>query len=587
MKGSMKKSRANTEEMKMKSTDKNTLTISTDTNPTKVIEDKVIVPYLPNLSGLWAIEEKFARSMYIQLNSYVDKGFDLSAVHPTLKLEYDSEKKKTLQDRFVCWYNGNIACIEVNGTLMKEEPPSRWFGAATVTYPQLTEILEELAEDNNTEQVILKIYSGGGSTMGALPCAKSIAEFAKKKRITAFVDDFCCSGAYLLASQCSRVVSAEGSVIGSIGVFTVLTDDSKRTEALGLKLTVVSSSPLKGAGADGKITDELVDEIQKEIDDWHALFRGAVISGRELTEKEMDAAANGKVFLPDQALELKLIDEVVNFDSLVDIRSLSLESGDGNKSEPKDGGYDTMTAEERAQIIAEAKAEAKAEINAEVRAAEKRAEEAEARATALEDEKTEAATAELNQKAESSDEWKQRAEKAEAERIALQKQNEEMQANAEAFKKAQVKQENEHRIRTCSDWIDRKVSEGRLLPAAVPKLKAFFSTLIEGRSELHVSYSGKDGSQGTLDGQHYDIALEVLDDCLPQQALFTGEMAASQSMQANQGNGNGGSTEAKWIQNMFEKDGVEMDKEQALATPDTNIDHSGVGGLGFIHEEVT
>ena len=546
--------------------------------------DQFIVPYIADLSGIWAIEERFARLMYTQLCSYVNSGFDLSAMHPTLKAAYDDERQKSLKDRFVNWYNGNIAVVNIEGTLMKDEPPSRLFGASTITYPQITEVLTDLVADGNAEEIILKIDSGGGSTVGALPCSESIADLAKKKKITAFCDDFCCSGAYLLASQCSRIISAQGSILGSIGVFTVLTDTSERDEERGLKRTVVSTSKIKGAGADGKVTEELEAEVQREIDEWHDLFRASVISGRNISEKEMDAAATGQVFLPDKALELKLIDEVVNFHDLVDIKTFSQESRDTPETKP-DGGYESMDAKEREELIAQAKAEAKAAVQADVDAATKRAEEAESRANTLAAEKTEAEKAELEGKASTSEEWKERALAAERKEAEAKQQADELKASQEAFRKAEVQRENESRVRICNDWIDRKVSEGRVMPAGVPKLKAFLSTLMGNREDFDIDYHSNDGSVKSLKGQQYDIALEAIDACLLQGTHVTHEMSASAG---NPGNGSGGDQgkNSNWFETALKNDGVDIDKEQVLASPGTNVDASGVGGLGLIHEDL-
>ena len=47
----------------------------------------------------------------------------------------------------------------------------------------------------------------------------------------------------------------------------VLTDDSKRLEDMGLKLTLVSTGEYKGLGADGKVSQKLVDKQQEYVDE--------------------------------------------------------------------------------------------------------------------------------------------------------------------------------------------------------------------------------------------------------------------------------------------------------------------------------
>jgi hypothetical protein len=89
-------------------------------------------------------------------------------------------------------------------------------------------------------------------------------------------------GRLLGGSQADKVWGNEIALVGSIGTYCVLEDDSKMQEEIGIKLTVVSTGPYKGLGADGKVTEQLISDVQREIDDLNERFLVAVAAGREL-----------------------------------------------------------------------------------------------------------------------------------------------------------------------------------------------------------------------------------------------------------------------------------------------------------------
>ena len=522
------------------------------TEPTD--DPSLIVPFIPDLDGVWCFEPRASRLLYGMFENFVKSGFDVSTVHPEVTAEAALRKDKSLTERYVSMYNEGVAVVNIKGALMKEEPPSSFLNASAISYTQLTELLAELVEDDGINKIILKIASNGGSTEGMFQCADSIYDFGKKKPIIAFCDDKCNSAAYLLASQCKRIIAGEGSVIGSIGVMVVLTDESKKDEMLGYKRYVVSSTPLKGLGADKKVSKELLKEVQSHVDDYYALFRERVIRGRKMTEEEMDKAATGSVFLPAEATELKLIDETTNFYELIDITA---ETDDDDDSDifPDEGGYESMamTAEEQAKYDeAIKKAE---EYQAQIDAAEQ------AKAKAAE----EAANRESQEKAEIQaklDEAKEREEK-------LAKQVADMEAQKAETEKQRAEQELANRKTFCLNWIQQHVEAGAILPANVPKLKAFLGIVLPINRGIEADYTSADGVSKQFSGQLYEFALEILGENVTTKKVDFSEQAS------NKGASDTSAGVDTWFEDQLAKDGVKFDDEQVLAKPNGNNGANG------------
>jgi ClpP class serine protease len=60
-----------------------------------------------------------------------------------------------------------------------------------------------------------------------------------------------------------HLVANVTAMIGSIGTYTILEDDTGYQDQWGFKYKVVSTGTYKGLGADGKVTDELVADVQR------------------------------------------------------------------------------------------------------------------------------------------------------------------------------------------------------------------------------------------------------------------------------------------------------------------------------------
>jgi ClpP class serine protease len=88
----------------------------------------------------------------------------------------------------------------------------------------------------------------------------------------------------------------------------------KLQEEIGIKLTVVSTGPFKGLGADGKVTDQLVSDVQREIDDLNERFLVAVAAGRGM-EMEGPRAGRRACSRRGKAVQEGLVDVVGTFDA--------------------------------------------------------------------------------------------------------------------------------------------------------------------------------------------------------------------------------------------------------------------------------
>lgn len=204
---------------------------------------------------------------------------------------------------------GATAVIPVSGVLLNGVPEwMRAYGVDATSYRDIRTAIAKANNDPAVERIVLAVSSPGGQVSGIHTTADAIRD--SKKEIVAEVDGMAASAAYWLASQTSEIRAERGAQIGSIGVYTVLRDTSGLQEQIGVRLEVVGSGGVKGAGADGRVTDALREDVKRGIMDTFSQFVGEVAAGRGLSEQDVLTNATGQVWSAAEAKARRLIDAV-------------------------------------------------------------------------------------------------------------------------------------------------------------------------------------------------------------------------------------------------------------------------------------
>ncbi|HWC89576.1 MAG TPA: S49 family peptidase [Pirellulales bacterium] len=200
-----------------------------------------------------------------------------------------------------------IAVVELVGVMTKYGSSMSSAGATV----SLRRQIQHLADDENVGGILLRIDSPGGTVAGTPDLAKAVAYAASKKPVYAYAEDLCASGAYWVASQATELWCNANAIVGSIGAYMVVEDSSGAAAAAGVKVHVVRSGEMKGAGMPGtEITPEQLADFKIRVDAFHEQFVAAVAAGREIPTAAAAKVADGRVHVGEAAKALDLVDEV-------------------------------------------------------------------------------------------------------------------------------------------------------------------------------------------------------------------------------------------------------------------------------------
>lgn len=204
-----------------------------------------------------------------------------------------------------------IAVIALAGLLMKQE--SKYGGTSTVRTRQAVRAASQA--DNVTAILMVVDESPGGTAAGTDELAQDVAQANRQKPVVAHIQDLGASAAYYAVTGAGKIFATPGSLVGSIGTVAMVEDTSKQFELAGVKVYVVSTGPLKGAGADGTpVTPQYLAYVQGIVNGLNAGFKSAVMSGRRMNEAQFAAVSTGGVWLAPEAQNLGLIDKAQSLD---------------------------------------------------------------------------------------------------------------------------------------------------------------------------------------------------------------------------------------------------------------------------------
>jgi signal peptide peptidase SppA len=289
-------------------------------------------PLLRGIAADWSIEADSLRALADQAALVASGPFD--------RVTRALNGERVLEAEI----NGSRATIPVRGVLMASVPWwMHYLGLAAVDLGELRSVIDELAADpGRVTEIVLSIDSPGGTVAGTLEAAGSIRRARESGlSITAQCAGMCCSGAYWLASQCDSISATPTTIVGSIGVYTLLLDDSAAQESAGVRVHLVSSGGVKGAGADGRVSPALLAETQARIDELAELFRRAVGLGRSMAADQVAGLATGRVWLAESAASAGLIDAIDDA-----LGAYAPADDDDEEEDAKDDDDDTPTPDE-------------------------------------------------------------------------------------------------------------------------------------------------------------------------------------------------------------------------------------------------
>ena len=169
-------------------------------------------------------------------------------------------------------------------------------------------------KDHNTEGVILRINSPGGSPVQSGYINDEIfrlrAEYPDIP-VYAVISDICASGGYYIASAAEKIYADKASLVGSIGVIMAGFGFVDTISKLGIERRVRHAGENKAfMDPFAPLKEDELAHVDNMLNDIYEQFKAVVRKGRGDRLKEDANIFSGLIWTGEKALELGLVDEL-------------------------------------------------------------------------------------------------------------------------------------------------------------------------------------------------------------------------------------------------------------------------------------
>jgi protease-4 len=199
----------------------------------------------------------------------------------------------------------HTAVVEINGLIAP---------AADASAEKIVTALNAAFKDKNTQGVVLRINSPGGSPVQAQTIYDEMRRLRQKYPgipLYAVVEDVCASGGYFVAAGADRIYVGRASIVGSIGVLMNGFGFTGLMDKLGIDRRLITAGENKGMlDPFSPVNEKDVKYAREMVDDIHQQFIAVVREGRGKRLKETPDMFSGLIWTGQKSVELGLADGI-------------------------------------------------------------------------------------------------------------------------------------------------------------------------------------------------------------------------------------------------------------------------------------
>lgn len=212
-----------------------------------------------------------------------------------------------------------IAVYYAYGDIVDQEEAGIMSSGSSIVGNKVNRDLEKLMDDDDVKAVVLRVNSGGGSAYASEQIWHAVKKLKEKKPVVVSMGGMAASGGYYISCEANWIVAEPTTLTGSIGIFGMFPDFSQLlTQKLGVKFDEVKTNKNSNFGTMSRpFNEEEMSYLNMYIQRGYELFRKRVADGRKLPVDAVEKVAQGHVWLGQDALKIKLVDQLGGLDEAV------------------------------------------------------------------------------------------------------------------------------------------------------------------------------------------------------------------------------------------------------------------------------
>lgn len=210
--------------------------------------------------------------------------------------------------------DGKIAIVYADGTIIDGEGDNGYLGSTN-----FKETMEAVRKDKSIKAVVLRVNSPGGSAVASDQMWREIEITKKDKPVVVSMGDYAASGGYMISCNADKIYAQPNTLTGSIGVFLIVPEISDFMEnKIGITFdTAQTSTYADFPSITRPFTPREQFILQSGVDSTYLNFKRMVAEGRHMSVDQVEAIAQGRIWIGAKAKEIGLVDEIGGIDEAV------------------------------------------------------------------------------------------------------------------------------------------------------------------------------------------------------------------------------------------------------------------------------
>lgn len=214
-----------------------------------------------------------------------------------------------------------IALVVGQGTITQGSGNESPFGGDDgLTSRGFGKLLQRVRSDSSIKGVIVRVDSPGGDAIASDDILHEMKELSSKKPTVISMGDVAASGGYFIAVTGDPILAYPNTITGSIGVITAHLNARSLYDKLGIQKELLSRGKYAEMDTDYRpMTEAERAKVRSSIEATYRGFVSRVAAGRKKPYDQIDALAQGRVWLGAQAKQNGLVDELGGLDKAVEM----------------------------------------------------------------------------------------------------------------------------------------------------------------------------------------------------------------------------------------------------------------------------
>ena len=217
--------------------------------------------------------------------------------------------------------NDAIAVIYAEGAIIDDSTAND--NTISIAPDNIAIKLEKALETKNLKGIVLRVNSPGGSALAS----EIIYQTLLKAGVPIYVSmsETAASGGYYISMAGNKVFADNATITGSIGVVSMIPKFYNAQNKYGITANSIS----KGKYSDmynpfTPLTEETKTKISESMLSTYKEFKSRVSANRKIDDTILENYAQGKIWLGDEAKNIKLVDEIGGLEETINAMARDL-----------------------------------------------------------------------------------------------------------------------------------------------------------------------------------------------------------------------------------------------------------------------